>query len=141
MNLPKPTGRAIRLVLTALTTLGLLLTASTTLAKEHVKTLRFAKGKVSTVVSNALIRGEVDSYVFTAKEGQRITLGIMSLEDNAVFEFFHMKKGKWQSLKAGKRAWYAKLPASSKGRYKVAVSGTRGNTSYELYVGISAIDH
>lgn len=51
-----------------------------------IKRVRFAKGKISITLSNAVIRGDRDTYILGAKAGQRMTVQITSVEDNAVFQ-------------------------------------------------------
>ena len=119
-----------------------LITSTFVFSKENSKTLKFEKGKISTTVKSAVIRGERDVYSFSAKPGQRISIAITSLEDNAVFEFLYKKNGTWVGIEEYQeaRVWYGKLPKSESNSYKIRVGGTRGNASYELFVGISVVD-
>ena len=104
--------------------------------KEHVRPLKFPKGRIATVVSGAVIRAEVDTYTFSARTGQHLTTAIASWENNAVFEISYRKQGQWRAL-ANARSWNGTLPRSEGHRYKISVSGTRGNATYQLFVGIS----
>ena len=36
------------------------------------------------------------------------------------------------------RSWYGDLPPSQGGQYRITVSGTRGNATYDMFVGIAA---
>ena len=120
----------------------LLLNFNSIIPKEISKSLKFEKGKISTTVKSAVIRGERDTYSFSAKQGQHISIAIISLEDNAVFEFLYQKNNIWVTLEGTQeaRVWYGALPKSESNSYKIRVGGTRGNASYELFVGITVVD-
>ena len=101
------------------------------------KRIRFARGRNSAVVSGAVIRGERDRYIVGAKEGQKMTVSIKSLEDNAVFQIYFM--GEQESLEGAgdgddAMKWSGELPASVD--YVIVVGPTRGNASYKLEVKI-----
>src|SRR5687768_1229698 len=49
------------------------------------KRIRFAKGKNSATVSGAVIRGDVDTYILAARAGQRMSVRVTAIEDNAAF--------------------------------------------------------
>ena len=119
----------------------LVLISNSVFSKENSKPLKFEKGKISTTAQSVVIRGERDVYLFSAKKGQRISIAITSLEDNAVFELFYKKNGVWEVFEGTReaRVWYGKLPKSESNSYKIKVGGTRGNASYELFVGISVV--
>jgi hypothetical protein len=121
----------------------LVLTCMTVFSGENSGTLKFEKGKISTTAKGAVIRGERDVYLFSAKSGQRLSIAIASLEDNAVFELLYQKNGVWEVFEGAReaRVWYGKLPKSESNGYKIKVGGTRGNASYELFVGISVVDY
>jgi hypothetical protein len=121
----------------------LVLISNAIFSKENSKTLKFEKGKISTIAQSVVIRGERDVYLFSAKPGQRISIAITSLEDNAVFEFLYQKNGVWEVYKGTQeaRVWYGGLPKSESNSFKIKVGGTRGNASYELFVGISVVDY
>lgn len=110
---------------------------------ENIFELKFDKGKISTTVDNSVIRGDRDSYHFNAKAGQRISAAVTSFEDNAVLDIYYWKNSKWCVIKETEetRVWYGKLPKSGSNRYKIVVGGTRGNSSYVLFVGSSVIDY
>ncbi len=102
--------------------------------------------KISTVVSNAVVRGDRDRYYFKAKAGQPISLAITSLEDNAVFQLSYQQGGLWQAIpgtgeELEARVWYGVLPPSQANQYRIDVGGTRGNATYDLFVGISAVSY
>ncbi len=100
--------------------------------------------RISTVKSNSVVRGDRDRYYFRAQPGQLMTLAIVSLEDNAVLQLLYKRRGAWLAVpgtEAGRdtRVWYGALPISESNQYRIDVSGTRGNTSYDLFVGIAAV--
>ena len=102
--------------------------------------LAFASGKSYAVVSNAVIRGERDYYSFGARGGQTITIAITSLEDNAVVQLWFKLDGEWVAADTppDSRVLYGELPTSDGGQYRIEVGGTRGNATYDLFVGIAA---
>jgi len=110
--------------------------ASITSADGIRKRLKFAKGKSSTTVSGAVIRGDLDTYIVGAREGQTMRVRITSLENNAVFQI-EGADGSYLSG-AGEEDdatnWSGELPAT--GDNKIIVGGTRGNASYKLTVSI-----
>lgn len=107
--------------------------------------IAFDKGKVSKTISAGVERGKEAEYTLTAKEGQPMTVAVTSLEDNAVFQIeYQGKDGKWAAVKgaepgADTKAWYGELPASAKNKYRIVVGATRGNTAYDLFVGLPAV--
>lgn len=103
------------------------------LLAQNVRTRRinFARGRSSTVVENAVVRGGRDVYLLNAKARQKMTLSITSLERNAVFDITG-PNGK--ILGQDTTRWSGALPAT--GNYKIIVGGTRGNASYKLRVAI-----
>jgi hypothetical protein len=100
------------------------------------KRIKFAKGKHSAALSNAVVRGDEDTYLTSAKTGQKMTVKITSVEKNAVF--FIEKPGGGYLEKAGEgddqTTWTGTLPRN--GDYKITVAGTRGNATYKLIVTI-----
>jgi hypothetical protein len=102
--------------------------------------LAFVPGKSYAVVSGAVIRGERDTYYFDARPGQLVSIAITSVEDNAVIEFWVKREGEWLFVDSGveARTLYGALPESDGGQYRIVVGGTRGNATYDMFVGISA---
>ena len=100
------------------------------------KRLRFAKGKSSATVSNSVIRGESDTYIVGAREGQTMNVRITSLENNAVFQIIDANGDYLPNAGEGDDAtrWTGDLPA--KGDNQIIVGGTRGNATYKLTVSI-----
>lgn len=107
--------------------------------------IQFGKGKISTVISDSVVRGEQDHYTFNAQAGQKATLAISALEDNAVFQLYYaVSTEAWEFVPGAAegddaRIWYGALPKSATGEYLVTVGGTRGNAGYDLFVGLPAV--
>jgi hypothetical protein len=93
--------------------------------------VKFATGANSTTIKQSVIRGERDTYLLGAKQGQQMNLKITSVENNAVFDVI-APGGK--TIKQEATTWSGKLPAN--GDYQIVVGGTRGNATYELTVTI-----
>ena len=125
--------------------------------------LRFKKGKSSTTVQDAVIRGERHWFEFGANADQQLDVSITALEDNAVFGLYVVSPYGWQDrvnedanvafrdievdpggsavgVDAERTSWSGKLPYGSKSGqnsvYAIEVGGTRGNASYTLKVSI-----
>jgi type II secretory pathway pseudopilin PulG len=101
------------------------------------KRIRFAKGRNSTVVSNAVLREDVDQYIVGAKAGQKMKVTITSLEHNASFEISKPRnEGTLQGAGFDDDAtkWSGELPET--GDYLIEVAPTRGNATYRLTVEI-----
>jgi len=99
--------------------------------------IRFARGKSSTTVSGAVVRGDRDRYYLGASKGQTMSVRITSLENNAVFQVF--LPGEQEALPgAGEEDdatnWSGELPEDAE--YIIVVGGTRGNATYKLTVSI-----
>jgi hypothetical protein len=129
-----------RFVLSIAVVLALWMSAPVAHAADRSFELAFASGKSYAVASNAVVRGDRDYYSFGASGGQQITLAITSLEDNAVFQLWYKAGADWLpvDMPPDSRAWYGELPDSDGGRYRIEVGGTRGNATYDLFVGIAA---
>lgn len=104
--------------------------------REFIKRVEFARGKSSVTLSNSVIRGDRDTYIVRAKKGQKMSVKITALENNAAFTI--AAPGKRYMEKAGElddqTSWTGTLPTS--GDYKIKVGGTRGNATYKLTVTI-----
>jgi hypothetical protein len=115
-----------------------LLTLSVYTGAEGVKKrVRFARGETSAAVEGSVVRGERDTYLLGARAGQRMTVRVTSLEDNAVFQIY--EPGGKKALKgAGEMDdatnWSGELAVS--GDYHIVVGPTRVNASYKLEVNI-----
>lgn len=101
------------------------------------KKVRFAKGRSSITIREAVVRGDRDRYFVGARAGQKMTVKITSLEKNAVFQIY--LAGEQESLSGagdGDDAmnWSGELPADNE--YVIVVGGTRGNATYALTISI-----
>lgn len=128
---------------------GLLaLTGFGPVAADERPEIRFARGAISASIAGGVIRGDRDIYPINAAAGQRMTVRISSLEDNAVFQIFppgvHYSRDQddiWtfhgrpvRGADGDTRDWTGTL--GSAGQYLIVVGGTRGNASYDLHVEI-----
>lgn len=100
------------------------------------KRVKFARGKSSTVISGAVIRGDNDVYTLGAKSEQKMTVKIISTEKNAVFQIQDPNGFFLDGAGEGDDAmnWSGELPEN--GDYKIIVGGTRGNATYKLTVSV-----
>lgn len=89
--------------------------------------VRFRKGGTSASYSNAVIRGERDTYILGASGGQLMSVSISSTENNAVFDVIGANG---RTLVSESRGWSGQLPADGKNR--IIVGGTRGNATYKI---------
>lgn len=103
--------------------------------------LTFEAGKSYGVASNSVVRGDRDNYYIGARSGQMVTIAISSIEDNAVVELYFKHAGEWILAEAppDSRVLYGALPDSDDGQYRITVGGTRGNATYDLFVGIAVV--
>ena len=113
------------------------LALSSIMAQGVKQKVRFARGSSSTTISGAVVRGDRDRYLVGAKQGQKMSVKITSLENNAVFQIF--LPGEQEALSgAGEEDdatnWAGELPEDAE--YVIVVGGTRGNASYTLKVSI-----
>ncbi len=99
------------------------------------KTVKFSKGGSSATYSDAVIRGEQNTYILGASAGQTMNVSISSLENNAVFQI-KGPNGYLPGTAPGKdaRSWSGTLPAN--GKYNIIVGGTRGNATYKVSFSI-----
>ncbi len=99
--------------------------------QSRTRRIQFARGASSAVVEDAVVRGTRDTYLLGAKAGQKMTVSITSVENNAVFDIISPKQ---KLLKQEATSWSTQLPAT--GNYRIVVGGTRGNATYKLRVEI-----
>jgi type II secretory pathway pseudopilin PulG len=100
------------------------------------KRVRFAKGKSSATFSNAVIRGDRDTYILGAKAGQRMTVRVTALEDNAAFQIENPDGEYMEGAGETDDATSVSVTLPDSGDYRIIVGGTRGNASYRLTVSI-----
>lgn len=116
----------------------LLLLATFAFASQEglTKRVRFARGRTTTTLKNSVVRGTRDRYLVGAREGQKMSVSITSVEQNAVFTIHAPSNDTLEG--AGEahdaKSWSGRLPES--GDYVIEVGGTRGNATYTLKVTI-----
>ncbi len=101
------------------------------LAGDGIDRLQFQPGADYGSVADSIARGNVYTWVAGAGRGQRMTVVVTSVEDNAVFEIYGPRD---EVLVRDARAWSGTLP--SDGDYHIIVAPTRGNTTYRMIVHI-----
>ena len=111
--------------------LALLLTQAWVQAEGITQNVRFAAGASSATLEGAVIRGDRDTYLVEASQGQKIWLRITSEENNAVFDLYSPGG---ELFEQESRSMDGRLPES--GAYKIVVGGTRGNATYKLKITI-----
>jgi hypothetical protein len=126
----------IRLIVTVILAAVVFSAAVTTSADGITRRIKFAKGKRSTVVSGAVLRGDLDTYIVGAKSGQMMYTRITSLENNAVFSIKGPDGEYLQDVGEEDDRTDATSDLPYDGDYKLIVGGTRGNASYKLTVSI-----
>lgn len=99
---------------------------------DRTRRVRFARGRTTAVIKDAVVRATRDRYVLRARAGQTLIVHITSLEDNAVFDVY--APGGRRTLAQETTDWEGALPRT--GNYVISVGPTRGNASYTLEVTI-----
>ena len=157
---PWPSIRAITTRF-ALLVLTLVITASPRVAapadaeeadanRVPIEIIRFERGASGKDISGAVIRGERSLYSIDARSGQRLSVSISAVEDNAVFQIYapsaQAERRDFGVEIVGAKAlpgagegedakrWSGVLPNT--GTYLVAVGPTYGNATYVLRVAI-----
>jgi len=118
-------------------TITMVMTPSAIVAVDRQFQLSFSPDSISTVVSEAVVRGDRDEYHFNAQANQFISIAITSYENNAVFSVWYRENGRWQEIAYQQNTWSDYLPTSDNNSYMISVGGTRGNATYDLFVGIA----
>jgi hypothetical protein len=104
-------------------------------AKPSEIPVRFAAGTSSTKVRGRVVMGFPDTYIVTAKKGQRIHVELSPR--NASAEVY-VADGLSQGLAPPAQAWSGTLPAS--GDYRIIVDGTSEKSAqYELTISIDPL--
>lgn len=110
--------------------------ASFTSADGVKKRIKFARGKTSTIVSGAVVRGDQDTYIVGAEDGQKLSVKITSPEKNAVFQIKDANGDYLPNAGEGDDATSVTSDLAKTGDYEITVGGTRGNASYKLTISI-----
>lgn len=98
---------------------------------DRTRRVRFARGRTTKVIKDAVVRGTQDRYLLRASAGQTLIVHITSVESNAVFD---VRAPRGRALAEEATDWTGELPRS--GDYVISVGGTRGNATYTLEVTI-----
>lgn len=110
--------------------------------------LQFDLGKISAIKSGVLAFDHIDSYEFSAKIGQVISVSVSSKQDNASFDVLYQEvNGDWvyidnyEGIASNKKAWSGILPPSRDNKYLIEVSNyfSKIEAKYDLFVGISVL--
>ncbi|HEX8710203.1 MAG TPA: hypothetical protein VF723_18310 [Pyrinomonadaceae bacterium] len=113
----------------------LLIPASALTAQSgSTRRVRFERGRTTSVLKGAVVRGTRDRYVLRASAGQTLTAHITSVEDNAVFDVYASRGHRLLEGAQETTDWSGELPRS--GDYIIEVGGTRGNATYTLEVTV-----
>lgn len=100
------------------------------------KRIKFAKGKSSATVADAVLPDEVNTYLVKVSKGQRMKVKVTSVEKNASFRIRKPSGG--YAPGAGEMDdptnWSGTITES--GDYKIEVAPDRGNATYRLTVWI-----
>lgn len=107
--------------------------ADLTQSANRVKTtpVFFESGKRDATVSDAVVRGDRDVYLVGAQGGQKMTLSISALENNAVFDVVSPS-----NMILGTELKQTEIFLPHTGDYKIIVGGTRGNATYDLKIEV-----
>jgi hypothetical protein len=100
------------------------------------KRVRFARGKNSIILSNAVIRGELDAYIVGARAGQQMTVRVTALERNAAFSIENPGGSYLEGAGEMDDATSVSRRLPETGDYRIVVGGTRGNATYKLTITI-----
>jgi hypothetical protein len=98
--------------------------------------VRFAAGASAITIKDSVLRGTRDVYLVDARQQQKMTIQLTSLENNATFDVIAPpnRAGKRVLLRQAVMTWTGTLPQS--GDYRIVVGPTRGNASYRLVISI-----
>ncbi|HEV7902770.1 MAG TPA: hypothetical protein VGO96_02925 [Pyrinomonadaceae bacterium] len=115
---------------------GLLLFASGAFAAQEglKKRVRFARGRTTATFKNSVVRGTRDRYTLGARAGQKLSVHITSVENNAIFDIYTPQGGTLVGEGEDSTDWSGTLPQD--GDYVIEVGGTRGNATYTLKVTV-----
>lgn len=110
--------------------------------------IKFKRGRSSSTVEDAVVRGTTSQYFLKAGAGQWMKVEISSVENNAVFDLAVYKNAshKYITLQNEAKSWYGELPYpgwSKNGKVnvvKILVGATRANAHYTMTVTIKNYD-
>lgn len=116
--------------------------------KDEPKEIKFKRGRSSSTVEGAIVRGTTNQYFLKAGAGQWMEVQISSVENNAVFDLavYKNRSRKYVTLQNETKSWYGELPYpgwSKNGKVnvvKMLVGATRANAHYTMTVTIKNYD-
>lgn len=120
----------------ALAAMTVMLLSATIVPAQSGKTqrVRFARGRTSTVIRGAVVRGTRDNYILGASAGQTMYVHLSSREGNASFTIYVPGRSDVLASAVDVTDWEGSLPFS--GDLVIEVGPTRGNANYTLEVTI-----
>jgi hypothetical protein len=96
----------------------------------------FSAGRMSTTVTGTVTPGGSAGYhSFAGREGQSVTIAIVSAYNSAVFSLKVMAEDEWVDVGGGS-SWRGVLPSAQSSMYQIEVTVPAGEDSYELFVGL-----
>ncbi len=96
----------------------------------------FREGRMSTTVAGFLSPGEsVGHHSFEGREGQSVTIAIVSVYSSAVFSLKMKTEEEWVTVGQG-TSWRGVLPSAESNLYQIEVTVPAGEDTYELFVGL-----
>ena len=97
--------------------------------------LQFAKGAKSAVQSRSIKKNDIHDIFFRAKKGQRVSIKIISIKDEAHFNFGAMHEFDVEPIQDNANEYVGKLPFAGNGEYVIRVEADKA-TKYTLKVSI-----
>jgi hypothetical protein len=117
--------------------LALLLLGATQVRAQECSRISFAPGRTSAVLNGKVKRSSWDCYKLHARDGQRMTAHLTSLDKEARFSIGVDNDAAEDSLVEDVRNWEGKL-SGGRGDFLITVVGTRPGTGYTLEISIPA---
>jgi hypothetical protein len=96
---------------------------------QRIDRLELRPGKGVTIRTSVL-RGTKDVFLFNGRRGQTMSLRMISLQNNGVFDV--MRSGNTYLTRGVQGEWKTVLPQT--GEYQIVISPTRGDAVYRLQV-------
>lgn len=125
---------------TTIAVILLALCAVTSSAQEQrqvIKRLRFTRGSTSAVVKGQVRPGgNRYLYFLRAREGQRLTIRLVSDDNNAVCDVFSHGTFDANPVVEETVDWSGRLPSADAGEYSIEVRSTGGLARYVLEITI-----
>jgi len=117
--------------------LALLILGATQARAQECARIKFAPGRTSAVLNGKVKSSSWDCYKLHARDGQRITAHLTSLDKEARFSISVDNDDPENSLVEDVRDWKGKL-SGGRGDFLITVVGARPGTGYTLEISIPA---